>query len=99
MKELAFIGGLFFDFVLPKEKNFLFRYFRTDIEKAFLRYYYCFGEYEFFSDHTGYSCQQRWLKLLKIRHDRLLAVHAEAKKEADFEQLARIESGKYKLEG
>jgi coproporphyrinogen III oxidase len=99
VKELKFIGGVFFDYVLPKEKNYLFRYFRTDIEKAFLRYYYCFGEYEFFCDHTGYRCQQRWLKLLLKRHDRLVAIHAKAKSNADFDLLSLLESGKYKLEG
>jgi coproporphyrinogen III oxidase len=99
VKELKFIGGVFFEYVLPKEKNFLFKYFRTDIEKAFLRYYYCFGEYDHFSDHTGHRCQKRWLRLLRQRHDALVEAHAAAKQEADFDLLALIESGKYKLKG
>ena len=95
--ELQFLAGDFFDFVLPKEKQYLFRYFTTNIEKQFIKYYFCFGEYECFTDHTGLYCQKRWLGILKLRLDELLAAHAAAKREIDLELLAYIESGGYKL--
>ncbi len=99
MKDLLFLAGVFFDFEIPKERQYLFRYFKTNIEKQFIRYYYCFGDYEHFAEHTGLYCQKRWLKILKRRLDELVAVHAAAKLEADLEsgRLAYIESGKYKL--
>ena len=95
-QALKFIGGVFFGYDIPKERLYLFRYFKTDIEKAFLRYYYCFGEFEFFTEHTGWFCQKRWLRLLLKKHDRIVELHDKAKKEMDFTLLARIESGKHK---
>lgn len=101
MKEMLFIGGVFFDFQLPKTKQYLYRYFRTDIEQAFLKYFYCFGEYEFFTPHTGFFCQKRWLKELKARHDAIEALHAQAKlsflDEEDESALARLVRGKFKI--
>ncbi len=96
MKDLIFIGGEFLDFVLPKDKLYLFRYFRTDIERAFLRYFYCFGDFDMFSAHTGYACERAWLLKLRQRHEALLEMHASAKADFDSELLAFIESGKCK---
>lgn len=95
--ELIFLSGRFFEYDLPKEKQFLFKYFTTDVEKQFIRYFYCFRQWEYFTDHTGLYCQQRWLKMLKHRHDQLVAVHAKAKREIDLEALAEIETGKYSV--
>lgn len=102
LKSLQFIGGVFFDYELPKERLYLYHYFSTSIEKAFLRYYYCFRDCEYFTDHTGYYCQKRWLKLLTSRHDRIIAVHDKAKEdmtEDNLSLLAKIESGKFTLKG
>ena len=95
--ELTFLSGQFFDCDLPKEKQYLFRYFKTDLERQFLRYHHCFGQYERFTDHTGLYCQTRWLHILKRRLDLLVRVHAQAKREMDLELLAQIETGKYSL--
>lgn len=98
MIELTFIAGNFLDHELPKEKQYLLHYFRTELEQQFLRYLYCFGQYEHFTDHTGIFCQLRWLHMLKRRHDLLVDAHTEAKREIDLEALAEIETGKYSLE-
>ncbi len=98
MKELLFLAGNFFDFDLPKSKNYLFHYFRTGIEKQLIYYYYCLGNFEHFTDHTGLYCQQRWLKELKQRHDRLVEMLAKAKMEMDLDLVVLIESGKLKRE-
>lgn len=104
-RALQFIGGVFFEWELPRERLYLLRYFRTHIERSFLLYYYCFREYEHFTDHTGYYCQKRWLKLLMKRHERLVNIHDKAKEgvakgiEEDLSLLARIEKGKFKLKG
>lgn len=95
--ELIFLSGQFFDCDLPKEKQYLFRYFDTDLERQFLRYYHCFGQYDYFTDHTGMRCQVRWLRILKKRLDLLVRVHAQAKMEMELELLAQIETGKYCL--
>lgn len=58
-----------------------------------MRYYYCFGEYENFVEHTGIHCQKRWLNLLKARHDKIVDFHKKAKSEMNLKLLAQIESG------
>lgn len=97
VNEILFIGGDFFDCDLPKDKAYLVKYFHSDLEKQFLRYYYCFEEFDHFTDHTGYRCQKRWLKLLLARLKKITTVHAKAKSEMDLELLALIESGAYKF--
>ena len=92
---MTFLSGQFFDCDLPKEKKYLFRYFKTDLERQFLRYYHCFGQYEYFTEHTGMTCQVRWLGILKKRLDTIVQLHAKAKREFDLELLAKIETGKY----
>jgi hypothetical protein len=96
LEELLFLAGVFFDFELPKDKLYLFKYFKTFREKQFLKYYYCFGNYEFFMARTGIVCDSVWLELLKKYHDVIVAKHMEAKREMDFTLLANIEQGKCK---
>lgn len=67
-----------------------------------MHYYYCFGNTEYFNDHTGWNCQKRWLTLLKRRHDKIVYMHDQAKREIDWDaegsesRLAHIELGKEK---
>ena len=102
MKDLKFIAGIFFEQELPKDRQFLFRYFRSGLEKQFLRYYYCFEEFSHFTDHTGYFCQKRWLRILEKRLKRLVNAFIKAKQDADngleegFKMLGLTQRGKYK---
>jgi hypothetical protein len=98
VKDIDFISGKFFDFDPPPEKQFLFKYFKTDIEQCFIKYYYCFGNYDNFIDHTGLFCQKRWLRMLKKRMDTILFIRDKAKKDMDFDTVFMIESGKYKVD-
>jgi hypothetical protein len=95
-EEAKFLAGVFFDIELPREKLFVFRYFRSPLERQFVRYYYCFGEIDNFVDHTGFACQKRWLLILKKRFDKLVEKHGEYRKEAMLDQLKEIEKGKIK---
>ena len=82
---------------LPKEKKYLFKYFDTPLQIAFLKYIHVFGDYKNFVDHTGLSCQLKWLKTLHQKLQRLEKLHKEARFNMDLEGLARIESGKQKF--
>jgi hypothetical protein len=98
MKELDFLAGKFFTYELPKERVFLFHYFKSPIEEQFLRYHFCFdGDLEYFKDHTGIHCQERWLKILTKRLKQLIEVRDWAKKSFDLGKLARIETGDFNL--
>ncbi len=91
--DLNFLSKKFIYTPIPKDKNYLFKYFKTDIQKQFLKYYFIFGTYKNFMDHTGYFCQTRWLIALCSKLEALEAARILAKKNFDFEMLVKIESG------
>lgn len=96
-RDLAFLSRRFESVELPREKAYLYKYFKTKVQEAFLKYVHVFGEYSNFTDHTGLHITPRWLKKL---HDRLVmleTLHRQAKKDIDLETLALIETGKYRL--
>lgn len=97
MKEAVFLAGLFFEYEIPRDKMFLFKYFRTPLEQQFVKYYMCFDEIENFVDHTGYFCQKRWVRLLKKRMDKILAMHETYKNNFELDKLRELEEGKLKL--
>jgi len=96
-RDLIFLSGGFEDYELPKEKNYLFNYFRKDIQQKFVRYFFAFNSFDNFVDHTGFYCQKRWLKMLYNKLLKLESLHKEAKSTFNFEMLTKIESGKYKI--
>jgi len=98
--ELEFISGRIFDPELPKERQYLWKYFRTHVQRVFIKYYLTFGSYTRFTDHTGHYCSKRWMRHLKRKLQRILKAHEKAREAAltgNFEILARIESGKHKF--
>jgi len=102
MQDLEFISGEFFDIEVPKEKQYLLKYFQTDLQVAFVRYYLVFGTIRNFVDHTGHYCSERMLHKLQSKYRRLTEAHAAAKSELTEENmdlLERLESGKYRLTG
>jgi hypothetical protein len=96
MKDAVFLAGLFFEYEIPKDRLFLFKYFRTPLEQQFVKYYLCFGEIENFVDHTGYFCQKRWVRLLKKRMDKLLKIHETYKNNFELDKLREVEEGRLK---
>jgi hypothetical protein len=97
LNELEFVAAKFYDYELPPEKKYLLRYFKTDVERQFLRYYLIFGNYHRFTDHTGCACTRRWLRKLREKLEKLDKAHSEARASGDISLIARLESGKEKL--
>lgn len=95
-RDLIYVGGLY-ENSLPKEKKYLLKYFKTRIQDMFLRYYHAFGNFDNFTDHTGFMCQKRWLISLHQKLIRIEAAHKEAKTNLDSAKVAEIESGKFKF--
>lgn len=98
-KDLLFIAGDFLDktYQVPKQKRFLYKYFTTDIQKAFVKYWLCFGEIHQFVRHTGFWCKDCWLKRMASRIKYLENLYLKAKAELDFSTITALETGKYKL--
>lgn len=100
MRDADFLSGKFFDFEIPKDKGYLLKYFTTDIQAAFLRYYFVFGAVKNFTDHTGYYCSRRLLFKMQKHLKRLVKAHDEAKRSLTEEGMRivhLIESGKLPL--
>lgn len=97
MKDALFLAGVFFEYDVPRDRQFLFKYFRTPLEQAFVRYYLCFGEIDNFVDHTGFFCQKRWVRILKKRLDKIISVHDEYKKNFELDKLREMENGRYRM--
>lgn len=97
--DLEFIAGNFFELDLPKSKQYLLRYFKSDLQKQFVRYYLTFGNVRRFVEHTGHFCKRRWLQLLVEKFNFLELTLKKAKEEMDFTTVAMIESGKYNYVG
>lgn len=95
-KDLLFVSQEYENFIIPKNKKYLLKYFDTDLQKSFLKYYLVFGSWSNFVEHTGLICQSRWLTKLEEKFIALEAAHAQAKKDMDMTTLAKIESGKFK---
>lgn len=100
MRDLDFISGRFFNYDVPKEKRYLLKYFKNDLQMAFLKYFMVFGDYRNFTDHTGYYCNPSLLFRMEQRLRRIVAVYDEAKRALTEEGMATvhlIESGKFRL--
>jgi hypothetical protein len=100
MRDLDFISGEFFEYEIPKDKRFLLKYYKTDMQLAFLRYYLVFGECRNFVDHTGCHCSPRMVYRLEHRFQFLVNAHSQAKSsftEESMEFLQLVESGKLVL--
>jgi len=98
MKDLKFISGEFFDCEVPKEKRYLLKYFKTDLQLAFLRYYITFSEHRNFVDHTGHHASRRMLFMLQARYHALIDAYETAKRsltEEGMQTVLDIESGNF----
>jgi hypothetical protein len=80
---------------LPLESQWLFKYFRSDIRKAFLCYFLSFGSSVRFREHSGFHCSERYLKSMKSDLKELQKAHDKFKSDLDFESLAKMEMGDY----
>jgi len=89
------ISGDFLEAQLPKEKWYLWKYFTTDIQKHFVKYYYVFGEVSQFVNHTGFFCKIRWQQLLLNRIVTLEKAMETAREQMDLDTIVLIESGKF----
>lgn len=100
--DLEFLGGKFFDHDLPKDKNYLFKYFKKPAHRCFIRYYFLFNgdkteNLKHFRDHSGYFCSKRWIFKLMRKVRQLEKLKKASKEAGDIDLYATIESGKFKF--
>lgn len=97
MRDLDFVSGRFFEHELPKEKHYLFKYFATPVQEAFLKYFFIFGDWRCFREHTGFRVRHGLLKRQETKLQKLESAYKKAKDSFDLDTLWAIENGKYKL--
>lgn len=97
LDDLKFVSGEFFELVLPKEKQYLLRYFDSDDQKIFLYYYHTFRRIDRFTEHTGLVFTSRWLKILRSRYELLEEAYDNAKEMGDFSKVAEIQQGVFPI--
>jgi hypothetical protein len=91
--DLIFVSGIFLEDCLPREKQYLYNYFRSDLQKAFIRYMHFFDSWTYFCAHTGHLCTKRCLQLYVLKLREIERAHAAAKAAMNFELLEKIEKG------
>lgn len=97
MSEQQFLPGEFAFIELPEEKAYLLKYFRNNNQKLFVRYFCTFGNYDGFCSHTGVIFSDKWLSKLKKKVEVLEGALLDAKVNNSTWLIAKIKSGKYKL--
>lgn len=94
--DLMFVSGDFFERLVHREKEYLFKYFDTKLQRQFVRYFLLFRSPRNFTDHTGLRVQPLWLRKLRKKLSLLEIAHTTAKKAFDTETVALLEQGKYR---
>jgi hypothetical protein len=98
-RDLKLIGGKFLDEMLPKEKQYLYKYFKKPTQKVFIKYFLEFGRYQYVVQHTGIYYSRYWAKRMSHRLQVLVKAYDQAREEGDFDTIAKITSGKWKPPG
>lgn len=99
-QDSHFISGDYAEIEIPKKYQFLTRYFETEIQQVFLRYFWVFREWRSFVDHTGIYCGERYLRKQAERFQKLMDAHADATSILDEDHMRKLQiltEGKYKL--
>lgn len=105
--DLDFISGNFLYEELPRDKEYLAKYFDGPVEKRFLVYYLTFSSlhtkkedfltfYENFVNHTGHACSTRWVRKLVKRLATIEEELQAASKSFDLDKVGLIKSGNFK---
>jgi hypothetical protein len=104
MNDMEFIAGDFLHGDLPSDKDYLGHYFKGEIERAFLSYYFTFPDlykegdfmpfYNGFCEHTGHSCSTRWVRKLLVKLTLVQKELKDAERNFNLIRVGEIKSGK-----
>jgi hypothetical protein len=95
--DLKLIRGDFLDMFLPKEKKFVLNYFKTNLARKIIMYYFVFNTIDNFVNHTGYFCDYVYLKRCMDKYKEIIKEHDSALKGLDFEKMEKIQNGSFKI--
>lgn len=93
-KNLHFLNATYEKVSLPKEISFLYKYFSTHQQRAFVHYYYVMGDWKHFSEHTGIPASRYFKLKLSYKYKYFLSEYEKAKSCMDFDTLKKLNSRK-----
>lgn len=96
-KNLKFINYGSENNNVPKEHSFLNKYFKTKVQRTFLKYFYIFRDKKNFVHHTGFVATPSFVTKMAGKFVYLLQEFDSAKKNLDLEKLGLIQKGKFKV--
>lgn len=105
MKDLELLSASFLDYELPEGKEYIYKYFKSNIKRIITNYYFYFDKYlnesytkfyKEFINYTGISCGQRHFYYTVSEIIRLETTLKKARENKDHELVATILSGNYK---
>jgi hypothetical protein len=83
--------------VIPKEFQFLRKYFKTKLQKVFLDYYFVFRSAGNFEAHTGHRIGAPSVSKLSRKFDWLMGEYYQAKSNMDLDLLSKLKRRRVKL--
>jgi len=95
-RDSKFVAGSFLEAPVNSEKYWMKKYFKTQIQYQFLKYFDVFRSIVNFVNHTGFVCTILYLKKMRKKYICLEKTHNHLKSIGDFENIAKLEMGKYK---
>lgn len=99
--DIAFVSGEFLYDDFPREKQYLWKYFKTEIQQAFVRYVHVFGNRfevkKTFTNHTGIRISNRMLEKLVNKYNKLDNAYNKAKSDMDINMVLLIEKGEFRF--
>lgn len=93
-QNLYFINAAYEKVQLPKELSFLYKYFSTPQQRAFVHYYYVMQDWRHFSEHTGIYASRYFKLKLSYKYKHFVAEYEKAKANMDLQTLAKLNARK-----
>ena len=83
--------------VIPKEFQFLRKYFKTKNQRIFLDYYFVFGSTKNFVNHTGLRLGAPCISKCKNKFDWLMKEYQKAKSTMDLDLMSKLKRRRINL--
>jgi len=96
-KNLKFLSYGSESIIIPKEFSFLNKYFKTKVQRTFLKYYYIFRDKKNFVHHSGVLATQSFICKMAGKFNYLLKEFESAKKNLNLDKLGAIQKGKFRI--
>jgi len=85
------------DIELPSEISFIYKYFRTKVQTEFLKYYWHFGDYRCFAQHTGYPVDYSYCYKCAAKYEYFIELYRKAKSEFDLDKLVLLQKRRVRV--